>query len=43
MKEDTNRWRNIYAGQEATIRTGHVTTNWFQIGKGVRQQQTGSK
>ena len=35
--------RNLYAGQEATIRTGHVTTNWFQIGKGVRQQQTGSK
>ena len=31
--------RNIqlYAGQEATIRTGHGTTNWFQIGKGVRQ------
>ena len=29
--------RNLYAGQEATIRTGHGTTNWFQIGKGVRQ------
>ena len=29
--------RNLYAGQEATIRTGHETTNWFQIGKGVRQ------
>ena len=29
--------RNLYAGQEATIRTGHVTIDWFQIGKGVRQ------
>ena len=29
--------RNLYAGQEATVRTGHTTTNWFQIGKGVRQ------
>ena len=29
--------RNIYAGQEATVRTGHGTTDWFQIGKGVRQ------
>ena len=29
--------RNLYAGQEATIRTGHVTTRSFQIGKGVRQ------
>ena len=29
--------RNLYAGQEATIRTGHETTDWFQIGKGVRQ------
>ena len=29
--------RNIYAGQEATVRTGHGTTNWFQIGKEVRQ------
>ena len=27
--------RNLYAGQEATIRTGHGTTDWFQIGKGV--------
>ena len=27
--------RNLYAGQEATVRTGHGTTNWFQIGKGV--------
>ena len=29
--------RNLYAGQEATVRTGHRTTVWFQIGKGVRQ------
>ena len=29
--------RNLYAGQEATVRTGHGTTVWFQIGKGVRQ------
>ena len=29
--------RNLYAGQETTIRTGHGTTDWFQIGKGVRQ------
>ena len=29
--------RNLYAGQEATIRTGYGTTDWFQIGKGVRQ------
>ena len=29
--------RNLYAGQEATVRTGHRTTNWFQIGKGVHQ------
>ena len=29
--------RNLYAGQETTVRTGHGTTNWFQIGKGVRQ------
>ena len=27
--------RNLYAGQVATVRTGHGTTNWFQIGKGV--------
>ena len=27
--------RNLYAGQEATVRAGHVTTDWFQIGKGV--------
>ena len=29
--------RNLYAGQEGTVRTGHRTTDWFQIGKGVRQ------
>ena len=29
--------RNLYAGQEATVRTRHATTDWFQIGKGVRQ------
>ena len=29
--------RNLYAGQEATVSTGHGTTDWFQIGKGVRQ------
>ena len=28
-------WRNLYAGQEATVRTGHGTTNWFKTGKGV--------
>ena len=28
--------RNLYAGQEATVRTGHETIDWFQIGKGVR-------
>ena len=33
----TSLLRNLYAGQEATIRTGHRTTDWFQIGKGVRQ------
>ena len=30
--------RNLYAGQEATVRTGHGTTDWFQIGKGVRHE-----
>ena len=30
-------WRNLYADQESTVRTGHGTTDWFQIGKGVRQ------
>ena len=29
--------RNLYAGQEATVRTGHETTDWFQIGRGVHQ------
>ena len=29
--------RNLYAGQEATVNTGHGTTNWFQIGKGIHQ------
>ena len=29
--------RNLYAGQEATVRTGHETMDWFKIGKGVRQ------
>ena len=29
--------RNLYAGKEATVRTGHRTTDWFQIGKGSRQ------
>ena len=29
--------RNLYAGQEVTVRTGRGTTDWFQIGKGVRQ------
>ena len=29
--------RNLYSGQEATVRTGRVTTDWLQIGKGVRQ------
>ena len=33
----TSLLRNLYAGQEATVRTGHVTTDWFQIGKGVHQ------
>ena len=30
--------RDLYAGQEATVRTGHGTTDWFQIGKGVHQE-----
>ena len=30
-------FRNLYAGQEATVRTGHGTTDWFKMGKGVRQ------
>jgi len=31
----TGLLRNLYAGQEATVRTGHGTADWFQIGKGV--------
>ena len=33
----THILRNLYAGQEATVRTGHGATDWFQIGKGVHQ------
>ena len=33
----TGLLRNLYAGQEATVRTGHGTIDWLQIGKGVRQ------
>ena len=33
----TSLSRNLYSGQEATVRTGHGTTDWFQIGKGVHQ------
>ena len=33
----TSLLRNLYAGQEATLRTGHGTTDWFKIGKGVCQ------
>ena len=33
----TGLLRNLYAGQEATVSTGHGTTDWFQIGKGVYQ------
>ena len=33
----THLLKNLYAGQEATVRTRHGTTGWFQIGKGVRQ------
>ena len=33
----THLLRNLYAGQEATVRTGHGTTDWFQSGKGVYQ------
>ena len=33
----TSLLRNLYSGQEATVRTGHGTTDWFQIGKGVCQ------
>ena len=37
MKPSFLLLRNLYAGQEATARTGHGTTDWFQIGKGVHQ------
>ena len=33
----TSLLRNLYVGQEVTVRTGHGTTDWFQIGRGVRQ------
>ena len=33
----TSLLRNLYAGQEATVRTGRGTTDWFQVGKGVHQ------
>ena len=33
----TSLLRNLYAGQEATVRTGHQTTDWIQIGKGIHQ------
>ena len=36
-RDEHTIWRNLYAGPEATVRTGHGTTDWFQIGKGVRQ------
>ena len=35
--ENSSRDENLYADQEATVRTGHGTTDWFQIGKGVHQ------
>ena len=38
----THLLRNLYAGQEATVRTGHGTTDWFRIGKGVRQDYISS-
>ena len=34
---------NLYAGQEATVRPGHGTTDWFQIGKGIRQGKNAAK
>ena len=37
MKYSLGLLRNLYAGQEATVRTGHGAADWFQIGKGVRQ------
>ena len=35
--------RNLYAGEEATVRTGHGTTDWFQIGKGVHNKGPSSQ
>ena len=35
--KEINKPTNLYAGHEARVRTGHGTTDWFQIGKGVRQ------
>ena len=35
--DNSDAWKNLYAGQEATVRTGHGTTDWFQIGNGIRQ------
>ena len=37
MQQQQQKKGNLYAGQEVTVRTGHRTTDWFQIGKGVRQ------
>ena len=37
IKSPRNPLRNLYAGQEATVRTGHGTTDWFRIGKGIHQ------
>ena len=37
MRINLTKGQNLYAGQEATVRTGHGTTDWFQIGKGVCQ------
>ena len=37
MSKNNYSSRNLYAGQEATVRIGHGSTDWFQIGKGVRQ------
>ena len=37
-RDGNNLLKNLYAGQEATVRTGHGTTDWFQTGKGVRQR-----
>ena len=37
LRKKKKKERNLYAGQEATVRTGHGTTDWFQIGKGVCQ------